>query len=454
MSNATSERGAGHQAPDVGDGGHGVLRGYARLTYRLRWPIIVVWALVAIWLFTNPPAFSTDETESLMPLTGAAAQAELRDVQHFGFPLASRTAVVQHDPNGLSLAVQAESVLDAISINQNPVGWPILGAMPLANTVRWFDGQSQLGTTVITYIFMAPDADFGEQHTAARQYYYRFLDRPQDHVIGVTGSVPARAQQGWLLGTSVPQVEMLTLGAIFVLVGFAFRSVVVPLLALGASGIAVYATTWLVALAGEIMNIGAPAELRPLLVALILGIVTDYTVFYVVGFGAELRKNRASVEEAIVASVGSYTPIIVAAGLTVSAGTAVLLVAEEQFFHAFGPAMALTILVGLLISVTLVPAMMSVLGPKVFWPRRDPRLAEAESTDHETGSSGLTVWLAKRLVKRPAAAFAVTLCTVLLVAASLPLLNIKLGADFSGALPADNTVSEANAAAVAGFAPG
>nr|WP_246308703.1 MMPL family transporter [Kineosphaera limosa] len=303
---------------------------------------------------------------------------------------------------------------------------------------------------------MAPDADFGEQHTAARQYYYRFLDRPEDAVVGVAGSVPARAQQGWLLSVNVPRVEALTLGAIFILVGFAFRSVVVPLIALGASGIAVFATTWLLELASAVMDIGAPAELRPLLIALILGIVTDYTVFYVVGFGAELRKNRASIEEAIVASVGSYTPIIVAAGLTVAAGTAVLLVAEEQFFHAFGPAMALTILVGLLISVTLVPALMSVLGPKVFWPRRDPRLLDRddESTAVETGSSGLTVWLANAMVRKPAAALALVVCTLLLVAASLPLMNIKLGADFSGALPPDNSVSEANQAAVAGFAPG
>lgn len=433
------------------------MRGYALLTYRLRWPILIVWIIVAGWLFTHPPDFGTgDETESLMPISGAAAQAEMRDVQHFGFPLSSRTAVVQHDPHGLSLAVQAESVLDAIALNQTPQAFPILGALPLANTVRLMDGQAELGTTVITYLFMSPSADFGDQHTAARQYYYRYLDRPEDHVIGVAGSVPARAQQGWLLSVNVPKVEALTLAAIFVLVGFAFRSVVVPLVALGASGIAVFMTTWLLSTVGQVMGIGPPAELKPLLVALILGIVTDYTVFYVVGFGAELRKNRGSVQEAIVASVGSYTPIIVAAGVCVAAGTAVLLVAEEQFFHAFGPAMAVTILVGLLISITLVPALLGVLGPKVFWPRRDPRLLDPddETTAVETGSSGVTAWLADMLVRKPAAWFAVVVCTAVLVVASLPLLQVRLGADFAGALPADNSVSQANAAAVQGFAPG
>ena len=41
---------------------------------------------------------------------------EVRDLDYFGFPLSSRTAVVQRDPKGLSLAVQAESILDGIGL--------------------------------------------------------------------------------------------------------------------------------------------------------------------------------------------------------------------------------------------------------------------------------------------------------------------------------------------------
>ncbi len=455
-----------------------MMRGYAAWTYRLRWPTLLFWAVIAGLLVFHPPSFgSTDETNSLMPTDSAAARAEARDLSYFGFPLSSRTAVVQRDPDGLSLAVQAESILDAIAVNQHPPVMPVLGALPLANTVRLMQGQAELGTTVITYLFMSPSADFGDQHTAARDYVYRTLDRPEDHVIGVAGSVPARAQQGWLLSISLPKVEMATLAAIFILVGLAFRSVIVPLVALGASGIAVFATTWLLTTLGAVMGIGAPAELKPLLVALILGIVTDYTVFYVVGFGAALRAaDRPSVREAIVRSVSSYTPIIVAAGVTVAAGTAVLLVADSHFFKAFGPAMAVTILVGLLISITLVPALMGVLGPKIFWPRRDPRRLHDSAPDPagtpdpatgqtppsapvagpgiEANASASSMWLAKLLIQPHAAWTATIVCTTLLIIASLPLFSVRLGADFSGALPADNSVSEANAAASAGFAPG
>ncbi len=70
-----------------------------------------------------------------MPTDSAAAQAEVRDLAYFGFPLSSRTAVVQRDPSGLSLAVQAESILDGVAVNQAPPIMPVLGALPLANTV-------------------------------------------------------------------------------------------------------------------------------------------------------------------------------------------------------------------------------------------------------------------------------------------------------------------------------
>ncbi|MDO5711372.1 MAG: MMPL family transporter, partial [Micrococcales bacterium] len=142
-----------------------------------------------------------------------------------------------------------------------------------------------------------------------------------------------------------------------------------------------------------------------------------------------------------------------------AAGTAVLLVAESHFFKAFGPAMAVTILVGLLISITLVPALIGILGPRIFFPRRDPRLlpeptGSTASSGVETQASAHSMWLAKLLVQPPAAWAATIVCVTLLIIASLPLFSVRLDADFSGALPDDNSVSQANAAASAGFAPG
>ena len=80
----------------------------------------------------------------------------------------------------------------------------------------------------------------------------------------------------------------------------------------------------------------------------------------------EGRDGREAVREAVV----EYLPIVVVAGLTVAAGVATLIVAESALFQAFGPGLAITVLTGLVVSITLVPALLAILGRWTFWPVR------------------------------------------------------------------------------------
>ena len=113
-------------------------RRYARWTTRRRWWVIGGW-VVALGLLLVAPPVSTggDELASVIPLDSPAIQAEIRSVQEFGFPLSSRTVIVQRDPNGLSPFVQAESVLDAIGPDQTEQGPPLLGALPITNSLPY-----------------------------------------------------------------------------------------------------------------------------------------------------------------------------------------------------------------------------------------------------------------------------------------------------------------------------
>ena len=63
------------------------------------------------------------------------------------------------------------------------------------------------------------------------------------------------------------------------------------------------------------------------------------------------------------------TVIVATAGLTTALGTATLLVGDVDFFRAFAPALALTAVVGVVVSVTLLPALLAILGRGAFWPR-------------------------------------------------------------------------------------
>ena len=104
-----------------------------------------------------------------------------------------------------------------------------------------------------------------------------------------------------------------------------------------------------------------PQEVEPLVVALTLGVVTDYAIFFL----AAGRRQLAAGEERLEAarkSCRTVAPIVTTAGLIVVTGTAALVVGELEFFRAFGPALAITAAVALAVSVTFVPASLALLG--------------------------------------------------------------------------------------------
>jgi RND superfamily putative drug exporter len=445
----------------------GLFERYAAWTVRRRWHIVVAWLLALGGLVALPPVGSGgNELASIIPLDSPALSSELRALDEFGFPLSSRVAVVQRDPEGLSPFVQAESVLDALAVNQGPKpGWPLLGALPLTNSLRLFGTTGETNTSVLTYLFMDPVSSFASQQEAAERYVAAHLERPEDHVVGVAGSVPARAQQAKLVGDNLHRLELATVLAILVLVGLTFRSVVAPAIALIASGIAFVATINLSEVMSGLAGISTPAELEPLLVALLLGVVTDYTIFYVTALQARIGVTpqwRHAVRDA----VRTDTPIVAAAGVTVAAGTAALLAADSEFFRAFGPAMDLAVLVGLVVSVTFVPAALAVLGPAVFWPSdpRHPHAAAASTTrarrktPDRTPNAGRRGTRRVRLVRlvatRSSAAAVVAGCVGLLLLAAAPVRDLDLGVGFSSSLPPDNPVALASEAAAEAFAPG
>ncbi len=113
-------------------------------------------------------------------------------------------------------------------------------------------------------------------------------------------------------------------------------------------------------------------------------------------------------------------PAIFASGLTVIAGMLCLLVADSADISGLGPVAAIGIGVGLLSMITLLPALLVITGRWVFWPLR-PRFGSDDPT-----ARGPWARIGARIARRPRTVWIVT--AVLLAAASLGLLTLKLGA--------------------------
>jgi putative drug exporter of the RND superfamily len=480
-------------------------RSYAFVVVSLRYLIVGGWAAaVVLAIMFLPPlsATSSGGLSDLIPPGSAAAHAEADAARLFGFPIDAAVAVVQRDPHGMPAATRDRAIRQAVAVDRRlsgqsegqlaaaaaalaqagqpdaarilsgpvspgpPGGIPgLAGAFPLPNTAGLLRGTNEQATTVITFLYFKPGTSFGAQTAGANAYAHWFLNRPDDHLVGVTGPVPAEYDQSQIIGKYILWVELFTVLAIALIVGLRFRSVGAPLATLACAATAyVIAIRVVVWLAGR-MGVTLPPDLDPVLVVLLLGVTTDYTVFFLDGMRAQVAGGVPRIRAARLATA-EYAPIILAAGVIVAAAAASLVVARTKLLSAFGPGLALTVVTAMAVSMTLGPALMAIFGGLLFrpvprWLRRQG-VTRREGGGREPAKPRRT-WEGRWNLRTRAARFAAARPMALLIAAAgiAGLLaaawgahTIHLGSPLIRELPASSPAARAGTAAADGFAPG
>jgi RND superfamily putative drug exporter len=427
----------------------------------LAYLIPIAWVALAVWGAYNLPSISNSQAAlgDLTAPNAPAITAERLDAHLFGAPAISRVAVVQHDPAGLSLSVLQATASQAAAVdNHAPVArfatpQGLLGALPIVDQPGLVPSSSQTRTTAITYLAFDPSLDWNVQVAGAQSYAAALARTPGSSVVGVGGVIPARLAQGDAILNRLTLVELATLLVIALIVGLTFRSLGAPLVTLAAGVLSYLIAERVVAWFGQRTGIAAPQELQPLMIVLLLGVVTDYSIFFLSGFRrhlvAGLRRGAAAR-----ATTAEFVPTIVAAGVMVAAGAACLSVASLSFFRAFGPGMALTVLIGLVVAITLVPALLAIFGRAVFWPHAIAVPPEPERTPPDSTAHSQGVGFARFATRRPVGVIVTAASVALLVFASIYAGHAHLGFGLTAGLPASSEPARAASAAAAGFAPG
>lgn len=221
--------------------------------------------------------------------------------------------------------------------------------------------------------------------------------------------------------------EIIGLGVAFIVLIFTFGSLVasgMPLVSavigvgLGALGMFI-ATHWI-----ELNNM---TPVLAIMIGLAVGI--DYALFILSRYRAERR--RMDGPDAAGMAVGTAGSSVVFAGATVFTALFALIIARIGFLTAMGLAAAGTVAIAVLVSLTLIPAMLGLLGDKAF-NGRIPGVA-GNPTRKEKRRRGPTMgnrWV--RLVQK-VPGLAMALVVLSLGAMTAPVLQMEL------ALPADTT---------------
>jgi uncharacterized membrane protein YdfJ with MMPL/SSD domain len=235
----------------------------------------------------------------------------------------------------------------------------------------------------------------------------------------VGGGAVAQEQVNKQVEKDLRLAEMLAFPLLFLLSLLFFRSLVASVLPLMIGGLAIVGTFLILRVASELGSISIFA--LNLTTALGLGLAIDYSLFVVSRYREEIAKDGPGLAamRRVLATAGRT---VFFSSLTVAAALASLLVFPQRFLYSMGLGGSLVALFAALISLTVLPAVLTLLGKRVnaLAPGFLQRRAEADTRPEE---SGFWYRLSRFVMRRPIPV--ATVSAVFLILLGLPFLGIK-----------------------------
>ncbi len=234
---------------------------------------------------------------------------------------------------------------------------------------------------------------------------------------------------------------------------FAFRrSFLAALLPLLTALIAIGIGTSLIGILSHAFNVPQFATQLAELIA--LGVGVDYSLFIVSRYRRELLKGLSH-EEAAVLALNTAGRAVFVAGLTVCVALLGMFALGLTFLFGVSLGAAFVVMLTMVSSLTLLPAMLGFYGDKVL-SRRDRRALRSSdrvgSDIERRGGSPFWAWWAA-VIERRSAIFSVVGLAVIVVIA-LPFFSMRLGLADSGEDPSGSTTLKAYDLLAKGFGPG
>ncbi|MDT7842459.1 MMPL family transporter [Streptomyces justiciae] len=158
-----------------------------------------------------------------------------------------------------------------------------------------------------------------------------------------------------------------TAGVVALLLILIYRSPVLWLVPLAVAGLADYLSMGVAYGLNQAFGTAVTGASSGIMTILVFGAGTDYALLLVSRYREELRRFERPYD-AMVAALKGCGPAVLASSGTVAAGLLCLLAADLNSSRGMGPLGTVGILCALAAMLTLLPAVLVLLGRRVFWP--------------------------------------------------------------------------------------
>ncbi|RNL61208.1 MMPL family transporter [Nocardioides marmoriginsengisoli] len=355
-----------------------------RFVTRFPWYVLGAWAVAAVLIIAFAPGLkSTTEQADFLPKHYESIKAT--DILADAFPQQrdNGATIVFDRTDGKPLTADDKQDIDRVKAELKlgsafteaaapqypPVAQPTVGIVNigLADGVT---GQNE--------------SDLDQVETMREDL--KDLIRGTDLRAQTTGNLAQGYDQTQSGANAEAIVMMATIILIIVLLGFIFRSVLAAITPILVVVVVYIISRGLIAMAAEAFDLQVDTSLSIILGVVLFGIGTDYFLFYLFRF-RERRREGSEHRDSASYAVARAGEAIASAGGAVIVAFMTLTLSSLGMFKSMGPALAIAVTVMLLAALTLVPAVVTLLGRGLFWPSKKWHLPSSGTRFGSIGSS-------------------------------------------------------------------
>jgi len=418
-----------------------VLARLAHLVARHRWKVIGAWIVLTLFGAFAAGQVSKRWYQSFSIPGKSAYEANQRTLKAFGTGVRPPNVVVFHTTGD---ATKSNAILDAMQ--------RAAAVMPGARTSSYFTTHdlmyvSQDRHTIFEEVYPPGPSTFSTTSEAAAMRAAAADGLPSGIQVQVTGHDPLEEASSHGGGSSSVLLEAVIggLGAIVILL-FVFGTLPAILMPVAVAAAAILNTFTLVWALTYITNVSIIVQF---LIALVgLGVAIDYSLLMIFRFRDELREGE-DVETALVETMTHAGRSVIVSGSTVAVGLLSMIILPLPFIRSIGIGGMLIPAVSVVAAITLMPALLSVVGARINSVRMMPK----RFIDHGHPEDGGWGRWARFVLRRPWAVAGVGIAIV----AVLVTLGLRLNPNESQLknFPGSGTAIEGRTMlADAGISPG
>jgi RND superfamily putative drug exporter len=348
------------------------------------WIVIGAWIVIAGALAMGPRLQSVTTNDASKSLPASLESKRADALQQASFPDAKGTPVIVVYSSDAPLSAEQKQAIE------DGEAWLKSGEEPVVpSSVRIEYSSDGKGALIFASLEGNPgEESFRDSVQAIRDHFGDSVAGMEVRVTGPGGLITdvyqifLNADIKLLVGTVI---------LVLVLLLLIYRSPVLPFVPLLAVGFAYFVAGSILALVAQATDQMLSGQATSLMVILLFGAGTDYGLLLISRYREELRRE-SDARVALTTALGETWEAIAASGLTVTLAVLTLLLADYGDYRSFAPVLGFGVFVTLIAGLTLMPALLAVLGRRAFWPRV-PR--QGDATEHRT-------W--RRIAERVAAA--------------------------------------------------